>query len=701
MRYVNDDRAALLGKLGMKTAFDVLCGLPHRYLDFSRVDTVASAAVGVQATLVVTVDAVELKRPRPRMTVVEVSCYDDTGVVVASFFGQPWLARQFCSGQRLVLSGKIGFSYGFKRMNGPFHDIVGDACDAAAPRVRMLPVHRVTEGLSQQWMRRIVSCALEDGGDVCDFWPARLRVRRAMMPLGRALRAVHFPVDARQAEEARRRLAYDEAALLHVALAARRDVRPPGVVPVSHRINGPHMGRLRSCLPFPLTSEQEAAVADILGDMAAPAPMSRLLLGDVGTGKTAVATVALCAVADTGTQAALMAPTGVLAEQYAEKVGPLLDAAGVTWGLLTGATPSGRRRDLLACLRAGRVDVLFGTHAILEDAVSFSHLSLVVVDEQQRFGVAQRHALREKGRGADLLVMTATPIPRTLALSIYGDLELSYLRSRPVPGAGVTTEVVSRRNRADAYQAIARALDEGRQAYVVCPLVGTSAVADSDGGRLADRAADSLAAGEDPSDPKAAEREAEVLQRQVFRDRTVGLLTGRMKPAEKAHVMADFKDGKIDVLVSTTVVEVGVDVPNATVMMIEDADRFGLAQLHQLRGRVGRGAHPGRAFLVSDAKGPAAKARLEALVRLEDGFALAEEDLRLRREGDILGMRQSGEAELKFVDLARDEGLVSAARDDMRALMKDDPLLEHVENRPIRAEVIARYGDVFREVGGG
>ena len=708
VRLVNASRAALLARVGAGTVGELLYSVPYRYLDFTEVSSVARAQIGCEVTVVVAVDRVEVKRPRPRMVLVEVSCYDDTGVVIVTYFGQPWLAARFKRGQRVAFSGKMGFSYGFKRMNGAFHELVDEAPSSDAPQVgppaqqrtRMLPLHHVTDGLSQQWMRRLAACAVEDYAGVCDFWPARIRAAERVMPLARALRAVHFPQDGDEAEQARRRLAFDEAGLLQVALAARRDAALPGVRPVSHVVDGPRLAAVRGALPFPLTHDQQVACAEILADMAAPRPMCRMLLGDVGCGKTAVATVVLGAVADTGAQAAVMAPTGVLAAQYAEKVGPVLDAAGVPWALLTGATPARVRTDTLARLAAGELCVLFGTHALLTQDVAFSRLSLAVVDEQQRFGVRQRHALREKGRGADLLVMTATPIPRTLALSLYGDLELSYLRERPVKGAGVTTEVVAKRNRGDAYKAMLAALGEGRQCYVVCPLVGTSLERAEDG-TTRDSAAGRMEEGQDPSDPKAAEQEAESLARDVFRDYTVGLLTGRMRPDEKLRVMDDFKAGRIQVLVSTTVVEVGVDVPNATVMLIEDGERFGLAQLHQLRGRVGRGRYPGTVFIATDAKSENAKARMAALKRTTDGFELAEEDLRLRREGDILGSRQSGDAALRFIDLARDEDLVRRANACAQGIMERDPQLTGVEGLPLRAEVIRRYGDVFKVVGGG
>jgi ATP-dependent DNA helicase RecG len=698
LRFVTPERAALLGRLGVRTVADELYNVPRRYVDFTAVTAVRDAPIGAEVTVVVQVDEVELKRPRPRMTVVELRCFDATGVLVVSFFGQPWLANQFKPGQLVAFSGKMGFSYGFKRMSGPLHDLLHDVGEKPARSLGLFPQHRTTEGLSQQWARRIASCALEALPGVLDFWSARVRSEQGLMPLARALRAVHFPRDAAEAEAARGRLAFDEAACLQAALAARRDARLPGVVPVAHVVDGPHAAAVAAALPFSLTADQERAVAQILGDMAAPRPMNRLLLGDVGTGKTAVAVRALAPVADTGTQAAVMAPTGVLARQYAQKVGPVLDAAGVSWALLTGSTPPAERARVLEELAAGRVSVLFGTHALISDDVAFARLSLAIVDEQHRFGVDQRHALREKGRGADLLVMSATPIPRTLALALYGDLDRSYLRQRPVEGAGVRTRVIAKSDRGTAYEAMRAALDEGRQVYVVCPLVGAPAAS---GPEAEDAPARALDGGADPSDPKAAQTEAEVLRTKVFRGYEVGLLTGRMSAREKDRVMDDFRAGRVQVLVATTVVEVGVDVPNATVMLIEDGERFGLAQLHQLRGRVGRGRWPGQVFVACDARAPASRARMEALERTSDGFELAEEDLRLRREGDIMGRRQSGDVALRFVDLARDLDLIERAHGVVEGLMGEDPELASVYNRPLRNEVIRRYGDVFTEVSGG
>lgn len=716
LRYVKGERAALLSRLGIETVADCLASVPARYMDFSQLTTVLSAAIGDEVTVAVRIDSVEVKRPRPRLTLVEVGAYDDTGTIILTYFGQPWMAKRFIPGQLVAFSGKVGFSYGFKRMNSPFSEVLAepgqageatsapasfDASGGSVARTAhsVVPVYHSTEGLSPSWARRIAAGAVADFGYVCDWWAPQVRLERGLMSLSRALRGIHAPRDLEEAEEARQRLAYDEAVFLQLGLTAAREARLPDVMPVRHVVDGPAAHRLAKALPFKLTDDQRAAVKDALADMASPRPMYRLLLGDVGTGKTMVATCLLGAVADTGTQAAIMAPTSVLAEQYATKVGPLLDQAGIAWSLLTGSTSASERADIVSAVRDGTCTVLFGTHALLGPEVAFRALSLVVIDEQQRFGVEQRHLLREKGRGADLLVMTATPIPRTLALSLYGDMDSSRITQRPNPGAGVSTKIIPKGRRGIAYQAMRKAIEQGHQAYVVCPLIGTKATQED--GEIRDEAAQRLSGGQDPSDTRAAEVEAETLQRKVFPDVRVGLLTGRMSASDKRRVMEDFRAGKIAVLVSTTVIEVGVDVPNATVMLIEDGERFGLAQLHQLRGRVGRGDWPGTVFVATGGASQVAKERLQALERTTDGFELAEEDLKLRREGELLGSRQSGDVSLRYVNLASDADLLAAARQDARALLKRDPNLDQIQNRPVRDELFNRHGDVFREVSGG
>ena len=422
---------------------------------------------------------------------------------------------------------------------------------------------------------------------------------------------------------------------------------------------------MRDTLPFSLTNDQTRASAEILEAMGADVPMGRMLLGDVGTGKTAVAALALAAVHDSGTQAAMMAPTEVLAEQYAHRVGPLLDSAGIPWVSLTGSTPAAVRASALQSLAEGGTSVAFGTHALFSEDVRFRELTLSVVDEQHRFGVRQRLALREKGTAPDVLVMTATPIPRSLALTLYGDLDTSYLRQRPsgrTPSEAVSTRIVPKGDREEAYEAVREAVRAGRQAYVICPLVEES----------------------DDAEAKAATREAKRLARDVFPDLTVDLVTGQNSADEKRDVMNRFRAGDVDVLVATTVVEVGVDVPNAIVMIVEGAERFGLAQLHQLRGRVTRGPEPGTVLLFADATTDDGRARMNAVAAIADGFELAEEDLKLRGEGQLLGERQSGLPDLRVASVLRDSAVLETARDDARGLVEEDPHLASAENATLR-----------------
>lgn len=693
LRYVSGARAEALERLGIRTVRDLLLHVPRRYLDFSQRCSIAYADLGQTVTIVGSVDKVVKKRPRPRLTIVEVFVVDETGVIQAVFFRQPWIADQIHEGDAIAIAGKVGFSYGFKQMSSPFFEILDNGVSTLTP---ILPVHGVSEGMSAAWMRRIVSCALADRGDIADFIPAGLVARHGLMSEARALRSRHFPTSLAEAESARRRLAYDELVCLQLALLGRQNMECGSQPAHVHCIDGAHLERLRAALPFELTGEQSQAAAEILQDMAAPVPMARLLLGDVGTGKTAVAALALAAVADSGTQALMMAPTSVLAAQYATKLGPLLDEAGISWALLVGSTPEAERRRIYEGARTGEVQIFFGTTALLADSLVFRDVSLVVIDEQHRFGVDQRTALRRKGSAADLLAMSATPIPRTLALTLYGDMSCSRIVHRPRAGAGVSTKTITPENVDLAYGAIREACAQGQQAYVVCALIDES---DSE---AADMAQDTPEA--DPESKRvlsAARTTYERMRTSTFRDLRVGLLHGRMSAADKDEVMAAFRAGEIDVLVSTTVIEVGVDVPAATVMLILDADRFGLATLHQLRGRVGRGDIAGEVFLEAPAKrGSVARKRLSALEKTSDGFELAEMDLTFRNEGDVMGYRQHGGVTLHEVDLSRDKDLVSWAHDDARKLLLADPTLSGELHRALAYEVQDRFDVYFEEVAG-
>ncbi|MBI5231784.1 MAG: ATP-dependent DNA helicase RecG [Coriobacteriales bacterium] len=669
-RFVDTKRAALLGKLGVETVGDLVRHYPFRYLDLTATTSAADAKPGTDVTVVGVVKDVRAKQPKPRLSIVEVALGDGTGTVVGVWFNQPYMKQRFAVGERVAFAGHLEFDFGLKQIKNPFIEKL-DTHDAPERLGRILPIHRTTEGLTTTWLRTLVTAAVEDYADVPDHIPSALRASRGLISLRSALRDIHLPEHIDDAEGARRRLAYDEFLLMQLFMRMRRHALTREQAGVAARLDGPALAALKRAVPFELTADQLTAVEEVLADMSSPRPMNRMLLGDVGTGKTLVAAHALAASADTGMQAAMMAPTEVLATQYACALGPLLDRAGVRWALLTGSTGAADRRRILEGTADGTLQVLFGTHALLESKVRFARLALAIVDEQHRFGVRQRLGLRGKGATSDLLVMTATPIPRSLALTLYGDLDTSYLRERPGERGSdhVATELVRPARRDKAYEAVRAAVREGRQAFVVCPLVDES----------------------DALEVKAATRHAEILQRQVFPDLRVGLLTGRMKPTEKAEAMQAFRDRRTDVLVATTVIEVGVDVPNATVMVVEDADRFGLAQLHQLRGRVGRGEHPGRVVLVADPKSADSRERLSALAETSDGFELAERDLRIRGEGHILGDRQHGLPELKLASVLTDSDLLLAAREDAERIIERDPHLKLPQHGPLLAEVYHRY----------
>ena len=706
LRYVNANRAEALERLGILRVRDLLLNVPHRYLDFSHCVQIAFAQIGEDATITGRVASVKTKRPRPKMVIVEIEVVDDTGVLTASFFRQPWIAEQIHVDDEVALSGKVLFAYGYRQMKSPFYEVLSTAKSDASDEVRskeahskeapskaaILPVHPATEGVSPAWMRRIMSAALADTGSVCDWLPSELVTKHHLMSLSSALREVHFPSSLDAAEHARRRLAFDELLSLQLALLARRNLELAGHKPFEHVIDGPKVKALIEALPFALTDEQNHAAQEILSDMAAPRIMNRLLLGDVGTGKTAVAAVALAAAADSSTQAAVMAPTSVLAQQYAQKIGPLLSLAGITWALITGSTSEEERQQIELCLADGSLSVVFGTTALLSDRVVFKQLTLAVVDEQHRFGVDQRTALRKKGQGVDLLAMSATPIPRTLALSLYGDVDTSRITKRPKAGAGVTTKLCVPENLDQAYAAVAEAVQAGHQAYLVCPLIDPS---DSE-----DELEDVPEAARTNGKLYSATRVYEELSKTVFKDFTCDLLTGRLPETQKDQVMEKFRANKTQILVSTTVIEVGVDVPNATVMIVFNADRFGLATLHQLRGRVGRGDFPGTVYLASNAKrGSTARKRLAALEQTSDGARLAELDLELRHEGETLGYRQSGGTTLKISDVYADADLIEAAHMDALAITAQDPNLTSDAYATLGIEAKDRFGIYFEELG--
>ena len=670
LKNVSDKREAALQSLGVVTVRDLLNHFPRRYIDMSTVTDTLHATIGQQCTIVGSVYELKKKEPRPRLTLVEISLVDQSGIMIITCFNQPWLADQLKPGMLLRVSGKVEFNYGFKRMKNPYLESVDPHDDFEG---LIVPVYPSNASLSQTLLRRIIHQALAQVQGVYDPLPVSLRSRYNLYSRFSAWRSIHAPRSMEEVAQAKRRLIYEELFHVQLGLMEAEEVRALAHDPFVHDVTNDTIAAFKGLLPFTLTEDQEAAIADMFLRMADLFPMNHFLLGDVGTGKTIVAAFGLVAAAASGYQAVMMGPTEVLVRQYGQALGPFLEALGISWAILTGTTTAAERAKILSQARSGSLGVLFGTHALIEDDVEFAQASFVCIDEQQRFGVHQREALLEKAPGADVLSMTATPIPRSLALTLYGNQSISYLKPLEGSRGTRTTKVCHFSEEGIAYDAVREALERGEQAYIICPLIGISFDADEqdEDAREDDVSHVEYAAvewgmeSESLSAPlRAATQHAEILQNQVFPQAKVGLLHGKLTSQEKDNVMQQFRDGAIDILVSTTVVEVGVDVSNATVMIIEDADRFGLAQLHQLRGRVGRGTKPGQVFLVSRSKAPDSLERLRMMEATEDGFALSEYDLSLRKEGDIFGDRQHGASTLKLVNVIRDKAVIETAHQD-------------------------------------
>jgi ATP-dependent DNA helicase RecG len=651
--------AGRLRKLGLATIGDVLGHRPRRYEEPVPVKRIADLWGEEEAVIEAVVRSARGRR-RGRLHILTARVSDDSGELQATWFNQPWLEARLAPGTGVRLRGQRN-RYGFSVST---YDLEGDEAQTAD----YAPVYPASEELAQKTLRGLAETALAHARDAHDALPAELRAAEGLPLRADALHAVHRPRSLDEAEAGRRRLAFDELLLLQLALARRAAERQEAVA-AALPPPGELIDRYRAALPFTLTDAQERAIRELDANLARTTPMQRLLQGDVGSGKTVVALYALLRGVEAGRQGALMAPTETLAEQHFLTIEGLCAELGVRVVLLTSALPArehGLARQLIA---SGDAQLAVGTHALIQQEVEFADLAVAVVDEQHRFGVEQRSALAE-GRSPHVLHMTATPIPRTLALTVYGDLAVSELDKPPANRRPIVTAWVTEERSSDAYTRLRAHLAEGRQAYVVCPLVEESET--------------TLA--------RAAEAEAERLRRAELKDFRVGALHGRMRPAERRGVMASFKAGELDVLVATTVIEVGVDVPNATIMIVQEADRFGLAQLHQLRGRVGRGAEQSYCLLVSRAKEEltdTARERLEALVATTDGFELAERDLEIRGEGQLLGARQSGLSDLRFTRLRADRRLLELARDAAGTLAAEPgPLADEVDRLLAEAELL-------------
>jgi ATP-dependent DNA helicase RecG len=659
--------AEVAAEAGIVTIWDLLMRLPHSHRD-RRLRSLAALEPGETGTVLVEVLG---SKPRPfrkrRLTIVGVKVGDESGQARATWFNQPWVAEKLVPGAQLLLTGKFsgrGFAVNEWELLGAEDEPQSSS---------FMPVHPATEKLRPQKLREWAEQAVRLAPNAIEGLPAEMRARRGFGGVADALKAAHFPGSGEELEAARQRLGFEELFLHQALLATRkRSHRTARPAPRFAR-PGEAVGRWLGSLPFEPTGDQLRAFDEIEADVDSGEPMARLLMGEVGSGKTVVAVYSMLRALEAGYQAALMAPTETLAEQHAITLGRLLAAEAVPFALLTGSTPAPVRRQALNQLASGELGLILGTHALIEPDVRFARLGLVVVDEQHRFGVEQRQALDEKGVGGmapHLLHMTATPIPRTLSLTAYGDLDTTALHELPAGRQPIETRVVAEEQRGEAFEFLRRRLREGRQAYVVCPLVSES----------------------EKQPGKAAEVEAERLRRGELREFRVGLLHGQMPSAEKAEAMRAFAAGETDVLVATTVIEVGIDVANATVMVIEGAERFGVSQLHQLRGRVGRGEHPSQCLLFAEEAGELARRRLQAVERTSDGFELAEIDLELRGEGEILGTRQSGLPRFAVAKLPEDGPKLLEARREVQALLRDHGSLGDPALGPLLDAARRRFG---------
>jgi ATP-dependent DNA helicase RecG len=667
LKGIGERRAEQLERLGIRTARDLLWHLPHRYIDASTVTPLVRAEVGQEVACIGRVVAKGVLPTRRGLRIFHAVLRDDSGVLECVWPGQAFLDRSIAVGQTLLVSGPVRFYHG-RQMAPREFVILADADGDAEPLAggKVLPVYPATEGLSHKVIRGLVDRHLDElialSGDVL---PEPLRRSLDLPSLPDALRAVHRPSTAAEAELGRRRLAFDELLDLQLMLIRARAVAKRSRSGVAFTVRRDLTTRLRESLPWSLTDDQQRALREITTDMTAPDRMHRLLMGDVGTGKTVVALFAMLLAAENDFQAALMAPTEMLAEQHAATLERLLAPLSLRPELLLGRQTAAEKQAVRGRLATGQARLAVGTHALMQESVAFHRLGLVVIDEQHRFGVEQRAALIGKGAAPDVLLLTATPIPRSLALTLYGDLDVSTLRERP-PGRGtIRTAVRSGGQRERVMEFVRAECGKGRQSYVVLPVIEESERADL---RAATTMAQSLAA--------------------RWPELRVGLVHGRLKAEEREDVMRRFRAGEVHVLVATTVIEVGIDVPNATIMLIEHPERFGLAQLHQLRGRIGRGQEESFCILMSETD---AADRLYAFAATQDGFKIAALDLEERGMGDLIGARQSGGYEVRHARLPADEDLLARARQLAIDLIGADPALQRAENQRLRERAVARY----------
>ena len=664
LKGVGEKRAELLRKKGIDTVGALLRFYPRAYLDWQNITPISECHEGenvcVRAEITSPVKTANIRRG---MTLYKFSAADDSGVIEVTLFNRKYLAENLREGRSYLFYGKLGYGITLRQMSSP--EVM------PAEYMGIEPVYAATEGLSSKTIEKIMKNALVYTDSMQDAIPDGIRQKNGLCDFKTALKSIHFPLERQALESAKRRLVFEELFVLQTGLLfLKRRRRALAGCTVKENL----LDEFKKTLSFKLTGAQERVINECLSDMMSPRPMNRLIQGDVGSGKTAVAAALMYISAGNGFQSALMAPTELLAEQHFKTLCKITENSGIKCALLTGSLTKKQKDEVKAGLKSGEIKVAVGTHALLTDDVEFENLGLVVTDEQHRFGVGQRGRLSSKGNNPHTLVMSATPIPRTLGLIIYGDLDISIIDEYPAGRQKVATYCVDSSYNARVYNYIKKFIAEGRQAYIVCPLVDEN----------------------EALGIKSASEYYEELSENQFKGYTVGLLHGKMKPKDKESVMRRFAAGEIQLLISTTVIEVGIDVPNAALMVIENAERFGLSQLHQLRGRIGRGEYSSACILISDVKSGDTKRRLDVIKNNTDGFKIADEDLKLRGPGDFLGSRQHGLPDMKIADIFADRETLHSAGKEAEELLRRDPMLHDAENAGLRSEIT----ELFRRLNG-
>lgn len=664
LKGVGEKRAELLRKKGIDTVGALLRFYPRAYLDWQNITPISECHEGenvcVRAEITSPVKTANIRRG---MTLYKFSAADDSGVIEVTLFNRKYLAENLREGRSYLFYGKLGYGITLRQMSSP--EIM------PAEYMGIEPVYAATEGLSSKTIEKIMKNALVYTDSMQDAIPDGIRQKNGLCDFKTALKSIHFPLERQALESAKRRLVFEELFVLQTGLLfLKRRRRALAGCTVKENL----LDEFKKTLSFKLTGAQERVINECLTDMMSPRPMNRLIQGDVGSGKTAVAAALMYISAGNGFQSALMAPTELLAEQHFKTLCKITENSGIKCALLTGSLTKKQKDEVKAGLKSGEIKVAVGTHALLTDDVEFESLGLVVTDEQHRFGVGQRGRLSSKGNNPHTLVMSATPIPRTLGLIIYGDLDISIIDEYPAGRQKIATYCVDSSYNARVCNYIKKFIAEGRQAYIVCPLVDEN----------------------EALGIKSASEYYEELSENQFKDYTVGLLHGKMKPKDKESVMRRFAAGEIQLLISTTVIEVGIDVPNAALMVIENAERFGLSQLHQLRGRIGRGEYSSACILISDVKSGDTKRRLDVIKNNTDGFKIADEDLKLRGPGDFLGSRQHGLPDMKIADIFADRETLHSAGKEAEELLRRDPMLHDAENAGLRSEIT----ELFRRLNG-